>query len=132
MTVTKILERNNIKTDKMFFIDCATPVAGRTEMHGTSKSLFCQPQSLTNISIAIGHALESIPKGNDKVLILDSLTTLMLYNSEKNVIQFIHSLSGKARAWNVKSIIYSVVEDTDKKTISEISQFCDTCIRIKE
>jgi len=38
--ITKILEKNDIKTDKMFFIDCVTPVAGSMEMHGTSKCLF--------------------------------------------------------------------------------------------
>jgi len=130
--ITKILEKNNIKTDKMFFIDCVTPVAGNTEMHGTSKNLFCQPQSLTNISIAIVTALKSIPKDRFGVLILDSISTLMLYNDENSVIRFIQGLSVKIRAREAKSLIFSLDEETDKKTISEISQFCDVCLRIKE
>jgi hypothetical protein len=130
--INKVLEKNNIRTDEVFFIDCVTPVAGYSEMLGTDKGLFCQPQSLTNISIAIKTALENVPKGRPKVLVLDNLSTLMLYNNPEYVIRFIHSLSAKVRMWTVKSLFFSLDEDTDKRIVSQLSQFCDVCLRVNK
>jgi archaellum biogenesis ATPase FlaH len=131
-TIITQLQKNNIKTDKIFFIDCATPVSSSEEMHGSSKSIFLNPQSLTNLSIAITTALENLPKKQPNILILDTIDTLMLHNDRKIVIRFIHQLCGKIRKNKVKSIFYVTEEESDKKTISEISNFCDTSLSINE
>ncbi len=92
--------------------------------------VFCQPQALTNISIALTSAIESLPKDNDKLLILDTLSTLMLYNEAGTVTRFAHVLTEKLRAWGVKSVILTLEEETDKKIIAQLGQFCDKTINI--
>lgn len=39
-TIITQLQKNNIKTDKIFFIDCATPVSSSEEMHEVVKVFF--------------------------------------------------------------------------------------------
>lgn len=130
-TMLNILEKNKIKTDKIFFIDCITPVSAGGGMQRVGNCVFCQPQSLTNISITLTAALQSLPKESERVLVLDTISTLMLYNEAGTVTRFVHSLTGKMRQWGVKSIILTLEEETDKKVLSQLSQFVDKVIEVK-
>ncbi len=130
-TMLNILTQNKIKTDRVFFIDCITPVSTAGSMQRIGNCVFCQPQSLTSISIALTTALQNLPKDNEKVLILDTLSTMMLYNESKTVTIFVHSLTGKLREWGVKSVILTLEEETDKKVISQIGTFVDEVLEVK-
>lgn len=130
-TMINILTKNKIKTSKIFFIDCITIRSEAEEMQRAGNTVFCHPQALTNVSIALTTAIKSLPKDTDRVLVLDTMSTLMLYNEAGTVGKFVHSLTGKVRAWGVKSVIFTLEEETDKKVISQITQFCDKCIEVK-
>ena len=130
--VLKNLEKERINTDRIFLIDCVTPVSGPEEISGTKKVIFCQPNSLTNISISVTTALKSMSKDKNRVLILDTISTLMLYNSKNTVIKFIHHLSGEIRKYGVKSLIFTLDEESDKSMISEVSLFCDVALRLSQ
>ena len=129
-TIMNILNKNGIKTDRIFFIDCVTSLSTSESLLRAGNCVFCQPQALTNISIALTSAIESLPKDNDKLLILDTLSTLMLYNEAGTVTRFAHVLTGKLRASGVKSVILTLEEETDKKIIAQLGQFCDKTINI--
>lgn len=88
-------------------------------------------ESLTHISIAITLILNALPKDQEKLLILDTMTTLMLYNNPSVVSEFMHSLSGQIRFKNIKSVVLTLEDATDKKVISAISEFVDTVIKVK-
>lgn len=130
--VLKNLKKNTINTDRIFFIDCATPVSESAEISGTNKVIFCQPQSLTNISISITTALKNLPKNKNTVLILDTITTLVLYNDVNTVIRFIRHLSGEIRKYGVKSLLFTLEEESNKSIISEVSHFCDVSLKLSQ
>jgi KaiC/GvpD/RAD55 family RecA-like ATPase len=130
--ILKNLKKNAIDSNKIFFIDCATPVSGPTEISGTNKVIFCQPQSLTNLSIAVTTALQNMPQSKNRILILDTITTLMLYNDKNDVIKFIHHLCGQIRKYGVKSLIFTLDEESDEKIIAEISRFCDASFKLSQ
>ena len=46
------------------------------------------------------------------------------------MMRFIHYLTGKIRLWNISGVMISLHEESDKKVIGEISQFCDKIIRV--
>jgi len=130
--VFKNLKKYKIDTKKIFFIDCVTPVSEFGEINIADKVVFCQPNSLTNISISITTALKNLPQDKNRVLILDTISTLMLYNDKKDVIKFLHFLSGTIRKYGVKSLIFTLDEESDKSLISEISLFCDVSLRLSQ
>ncbi len=130
-SLLNLLRENKIKTEKMFFIDAVTRLSG-TGMQRAGNCVFCQtPTSLTAISIALSGAMETIPKDKPKILFLDSLSTLLIYNQSGTVAKFAHFLTTKMRFYEIKGIVLSV-EDGNKEMIQQISQFCDAVVRVKE
>ncbi len=130
--VLKNLKRKTVNTDRLFIIDCVTPISEPEEISGNKKVIFCQPNSLTNISISVTTALKNMPRNKDRILVLDTITTLMLYNNKNDVIKFIHHLIGEIRKYGVKSLIFTLDEDSDKSVISEVSRFCDVSLRLSQ
>jgi KaiC/GvpD/RAD55 family RecA-like ATPase len=130
-TVLKNFKKDGIKTDKIFFIDCATPITGSSEIVNNKKAIFCSPHSLTNISISLKSALKNMSEKQNKVLVLDTITTLMLYNKKQAVVRFIHNLSGNIRKYGVKSLIFTLSGEDDKKIVSELSRYVDVCENVK-
>jgi len=130
--VFKNLKKSKIDTKKIFFIDCVTPVSEFGEINIADKVIFCQPNSLTNISISTTTALKNLPQDKNRVLILDTISTLMLYNNRNDVIKFLHFLSGEIRRYGVKSLIFTLDEESDKSIISEVSRFCDVSLRLSQ
>ena len=131
-TILNILKKNRISSNKIFFIDCISGLITGEDMQRAGNCILCQPQSLTNISIALTSALKSIPTDQEKVLILDTISTLMLYNEVLVIGRFMHALTGKIRKLGVKSVIFTLEEETDKKILSQMSHFCDKCITLKD
>lgn len=129
-TILGILEKNRIKTDRIFFIDCITSSTIGGEMERAGNCVFCPPQALTDISIALSTSLKSMPRDKERVLIIDTIGTLMLYNEAVTVSKFIHSLTAKLREWGIKSVIMTLEEETEKKVLAELGQFCDKVISI--
>lgn len=129
-TVLNILKKNKVSTGNIFFIDCITSLSTGGDMQRSGNAVFCQPQSLTNISIVLTSAIESLSKEKNKLLLMDTLSTLLIYNEAGTVTKFVHSLASRLRGLGVKSIIFTLEEETDKKIISQISQFVDKTIRL--
>lgn len=67
--------------------------------------VFMKPQALTDISIALTQAVEGIGEGKERFLFLDTLSTLMIYNNDKVVGKFAHSIVNKIRNWSIKSVM---------------------------
>lgn len=129
-TMCNIFQKEGISLDKIFFIDLVTNLVGM-ELKRAGNCVFCPPQALTNLSISIQGAVENLPKESNKMLFLDTLSTLMLYNQSVIVTRFAHSLIAKLREWGVKGTILTLEQETDKKVMSQITSFADKRITLK-
>jgi len=94
-----IFEKRGINTAKLFFIDCVT--TEKTKNH----VLHISPDQLDLLSTAIESFISEI-KG-DKYLILDALSTLLIYNNENEVVKFTQKVTECASRHNVKVIAFS-------------------------
>ena len=125
-TLEALFKKHGINTDLIIFIDAVTKVE-----EGAKKTESClfigSPEKMSDISIAMDQAVNSLP-GENKFVFFDSLSTLLLYNEAAAVAKFIHFLTNKIRAWNVKGVIVSLQKEKDKELIDELSQFCDAII----
>lgn len=128
-TVMKKRLEGVVDTRKIIFIDAVTKAVsdGRVEEEGV---LFIDsPKNLTDISIAISEAANSIPDER-KFILFDTLSTLLLYNSAGTVARFTHFLIGRMRSWEAEGVLLSLEKEEGEKIISQISQFCDATIYI--
>ena len=126
----KILEKNNISTDKMFFIDGITKTLGSEKEE--KKCLFLEnSQNLTNIAISIDEIMSAIPSKN-KSLFVDSMSTLLIYNKVGTVSKFLHFLTGKIRVLNLNGILLSTEKELDSEFADQLEQFVDKTVDLSK
>jgi len=121
--IVNSFKKNKINTDKIFFIDCISKqIKEKTNDEGNC--VFIQsPQDLTTISIAANEAIKKI-SGN-KILFLDSLSVLLVYNDSNTIGKFSNFLLNKMRASDVDTIMLALESDADKNIIKQIESFSD-------
>lgn len=113
------------------FIDCMTMTTiGRSEKNEGCIYL----SSLTNLSdlgISITQAVKGI-KNEEKFILIDSLSTLFIYNKPDVVSKFMHYIIGNMRLWGVCGIFLSLDREVDKDFFEQLSLFCDKFIRLSD
>jgi archaellum biogenesis ATPase FlaH len=119
------LEKNNL-----FFIDYVTKISGAEEAKGKNFFYVESPHRLGEISEILGKIIERLPRKESFVLI-DSLSTLLVYNKPAIVEKFAHSLSGRMRSWKTKGIFIMVESEKTTHVAETIGQFCDKTVRIE-
>ena len=127
----QVLERkfqmDNIDTRLIIFIDCFSRT-GDDQIKREKNILYIgSPERLSDISVAIEQAVNAIPS-EKKFVLLDSLSTLLIYNKSGTVARFVHFLSNKMRSLKVKGVILSLEKEQEKDLLSDLSQFCDARI----
>lgn len=122
-------KKNGVKTDRIFFIDCVTKMVGGVSKPSDRFLTIESPQFLTEMSIAVSQAMSALPKG-EKYFILDSVSSLLIYNSPGTIARFIHFLSGKLREWEARGVFLAV--DAEVETLLPyISQFVDKTVHVR-
>jgi archaellum biogenesis ATPase FlaH len=122
-------KKANIDTNKIFIIDAVTPrkfVGGER----LENAVFIgSPKELTNISITTTSTIKKFKEA--KVLIFDSISTLLIYNKFNVVKDFIHFISNKMKELKITFTMICIKDMTDEKVISQISAFADKVINIE-
>lgn len=127
--LVNILKKNGILTENIFFIDLISRLT-RTAVDGVSDCLFIEsPDSLTELSIAISESVKNMP-GDKKLMFLDSLSTLLVYNQSGTVTKFAHFLFSKMKTEGVETIILSLEKEMEEKMTDQIAMFVDKVIRV--
>lgn len=125
----KFLTRNNIKTDKLFFIDCVTKLSENQPVRDKNVLFMMNPMNLSDIAIAISQLLSNI-KNKNKFLVLDSLSTLLIYHDSNTITQFMHFIASKLRNENVKGVIILLERDMKEQIGAVVSQFADLVLEV--
>ncbi len=111
-----ILKENRINTNKLFFIDCVTSEKTRDDV------LHVAPDQLDLLSSAINTFIKDI-KG-EKFLIIDALSTLLIYNDENRVAQFVKEVTEYASQNDVKVVAFSP-KTKGEELLNKIFNFFD-------
>ncbi len=118
-------QKAKIETSKIFIIDAVSPREGVR----TGNAVFIgSPKELTNISITTTSAIKKLKTA--KVLIFDSISTLLVYNELEIVKEFVHFITNEMKNLKVTFVMSCIKEMTDKKTIEELKSFVDDVINI--
>jgi hypothetical protein len=94
-----LLSSERIKTNRIFFIDCVTSEKTRDDV------LHIAPDQLDLLNSAIQEFLMDL-KG-PKYLIIDALSTLLIYNSSDKVAKFVKDITTSASENNVDFVAFS-------------------------
>jgi len=119
----KVLARESIPRENITYVDAVTEMIDSIKLKGKQAVYLASPSDLVDLSIAIEKAVKKL--GNEKkFVIVDSLTTLLVYNNEVSVEKFTHSLSQKIGEWEIQGV-FLATDSTSKEFIDTLSQFCD-------
>lgn len=123
------LKNADIDTNKMQFIDSITKESIGNHTEDTKNITFVEsPTQLSDLNILIERSLSRV-QATKKFVIIDSITTLLIYNQEKTVEKLIHRVVEKNRLKNILTVIL-VTQSTNKELIQCIAQFCDKSITV--
>lgn len=127
--IISLLKNKKINTDNLYFIDCITKCLG-VELTKANNCVFIEsPAHLTELSTVLHEYFVSNINKN-RFLYIDSLSTLCIHNKSDSVLKFIHYITGKMRIFGFNGVMLSLHEETDKKLIEELGQFCDKIIHL--
>ena len=107
--------------------------AGRTQVMEDIKRMgnavfVGSPKALNNISITTTSTIKNLKES--KVLIFDSVSTLLKYNSFEAVMDFIIFISGQMKKLKVTFAIVCVKDETNAEVVSKLISYADKVIEI--
>jgi len=116
----EILRQNDISTDRLFFIDCVTEEKTRDDV------LHIAPIQLDLLYTAIEAFINDI--NDEKYLIIDAISTLLIYNDENKVARFVKRVTELTSENNVDTIAFSP-ETKGEELLNKIFNFFDKVVR---
>lgn len=123
-------DSHKVNLKDLMFIDMVTNMSGEEAQKEENCVFVDSPDSLTELSVTLDKAMDDI-KGKEKFLILDSVSTLLIYNKDKVVEKFTHFLANNLRETpGTKGILLAVQTNENKNALEMLSQFCDKVVRL--
>lgn len=117
------LKKNEVDLSEVLFIDGITKITDATELSGKNYKYIESPRDLVELGFLIDKEMDK-PNHEKKFIIIDSVSTLMIYNSQQAIKQFVHSITGKMKAWKIRGILIAN-NDEGNDAINYMAQFCD-------
>jgi KaiC/GvpD/RAD55 family RecA-like ATPase len=124
--LTKSFEKAGIPSSSLFFVDGITNVPSIQEEN--DHACLGSGVGLSNLCIGISKAINGIT--GEKFLVLDSLSTLLIYNDSKSVAKFAHLLTEKMRRWNTSGSLLTVEMNAERDVVSQLAPFCDKVVKM--
>jgi archaellum biogenesis ATPase FlaH len=118
--------RNELKSAgfegvSFFFIDTLTMSVQSPPK--ADDCIFVQaPNSLVDISVAISKVISREAKAN---ILIDSLSSLLVYQDSHTLIKFLHNIINKMRIQNVKIVFLVFRKDISSELIKDLYMFVD-------
>ncbi len=127
-TLKKIMIAKGINPENMTFVDCISKLSGSPK---DSPDCFyvSHPSNLTDLSIAITNAINRMEPGK-RFFIVDSWSSLLIYNDQKKVLGFSNFIINKLRANNINGLIVTMRVKTDEEFENSLSVFCEKVVNL--
>jgi len=129
--IMSLLKNKDISTNNIHFIDCISRGLGGKICIGDKCVFVDSPSHLTDLSAAL-HEFFTSSGDKNRFLYIDSLSTLSIHNNLDAVLRFVHYVTGKMRIFGFNGIMLSSHEETNKRLVSGLGQFCDKVIHLQK
>jgi hypothetical protein len=117
-----------IPAEDIYFIDCISLMAGKQHEKNENVVFVENPSSLEEVSMYLDRMLSKVQKPK-KFLFLDSLSSLLIYNTDKSVREFTHFIINKIRLENITGVILSIEKKEAEDLVKTLTPMCDAEVR---
>jgi hypothetical protein len=126
----KAYEKDGIDLSKVRFIDAITRYAiGEVPSGVTGARFTSSPSDLTQLGIAISDSLKDLG-GRKVAILLDSVSTMLIYLPSANLSKFIHFVSSKLKILDMAGIFLAVEDGLDPILLSQLTTFVDQVVNM--
>ncbi len=124
------LSYRDIEPEEYYILDL---IAEKKGIEGEDEYMerISSPTAFNDISIAFTDLYDRM-EGDERVVILDSLTAWLLYGSLKEVGNFVKKMTDKAKNNGARFVILAMHTLVDADTIDRLMTFCDQKIDLSE
>lgn len=120
-------KKNKINSENFFFIDCVSKTIVVPKPIANCQFI-SSPNALTEISLAIDKCVDS----GFSTILVDSLSTFMIYHNANAINHFFHNLSNKTRTEKDNNLILTISsKDKDSEVFKKIELIVDEVIEMK-
>lgn len=114
------------------FIDCISRAAGISTVN--PKCIFVEsPTMLEKLDLEITNIFKEVDENTKKYLIIDSLSTLIIYNDPEIVTEFFYHLANKTRAKNIHTISLAIEEEGEvDKYLNKLIYLNDKILKVRD
>jgi len=123
-----IMQHSGLDLKKIHFIDAITKTAQLTTKCDECEFI-SSPGALTELSVTISKLMDT---GDYKYIIFDSLSTLLVYESDTTITKFVHYLMAKVRVAGCNAIFTCLKQDANSILIKDINMFADKVIDLEK
>ncbi len=124
-SIIHAMEEAQISSKDIFFIDCISLMAGKLKKDKSEQVIFVEnPSSLEEISMYLDKMLTRV-KSPNKFLFLDSISSLLIYNTDKSVKEFTHYLINKIRLEQLMGVILTIEKKEAEDLVKTLTPMCD-------
>lgn len=125
-----LLEEQEVNLDKMHFIDGITQMYGAREVAKDNVLYVSGPLSIDTITEQAEKILKKI-KAEKKYVFLDSITTILLYNSLAKTVEFGHFLTKTLKEMGATGIVVSVARGlANEELVAEMRKISDEVVSL--
>ena len=116
-TLIKKFQEEKIDYSNYCFIDC---ISKKNMIVQQSKQCIyvSSPTALTELALTIGK-LRQID-----LIILDNISSFLLYNEDAELLKFLHGMMTKIRQTKTKAV-YSILKESKKEFVADLTLFAD-------
>lgn len=125
-----ILKGFSVPLAQTQFVDAITALTGKGTEDTQQITFIDSPLALVELNLAISDRMKSVVS-NQKFLILDSISTLLVYNTPQSVEKFCHTVIAKNRSENVVGLLLMIESEDHHDVVETLAQFVDRVIVVK-
>lgn len=119
-----LLKGAGVVEEKLSIIDCITGGISAGVAGDASTVFVSSPKDLTGLSIAISQAV----KGGSNCLLVDSVSTFVLYESPVSVARFAHSVISRLRVFDKKGVFLINKDESSRALYEDLRMLVDSVV----
>jgi hypothetical protein len=125
-TLLGSFERAGIHLGELVLLDSVT----NTSERDTESCCFLgRMRELSDLSLGVSKMVSE--RKQIKFVLLDSVSTLLIYNDTKSVTRFCHLVAERLRKWGLPGVFISVEMGEGMDMLAQLAQFCDAYVKVK-
>ena len=124
----KLYAQKGINTENIYYIDAISASSlGKPPAEDGRHLSVNNPGDLTSLSIAITKAIKKMDK-NKIFILLDSISSMLIYIPSLKTVKFIHLLTNKIRQINYSGALLAIEGGLDPMILAQVSSFVDEVV----